>query len=74
MAKQRIDLWLGWENPSIEEQLTHQGLTLGEFEQSFEKARQCILYLEKTNIMSESDITKTFNKLGNEISKKVKRL
>lgn len=74
MAKQRIDIWFGWENPSIEEQLNHQGLTLGEFEQSFEKARQCILFLEKANIMSENDITKTFNKLANEISKKVKRL
>jgi len=71
MAKTRIELRFGWEYPAIEEQLNNQGLTLGVLAPQFENARKYVLFLDKAGLMSESDVTKTFNKITSKISEKV---
>lgn len=73
MGKRKIDLRFGWEYGKLEDQLNKQGLTLGEFKDMFERARECALFLATATLLSENDATKLFNKLTTELSKKVKK-
>lgn len=60
--------------PSLEEQANKQGFTLKDKAEKLEKLRECITRLMFAGILTDSEVTKAYNKLQKKVVKSLKPL
>ena len=60
--------------PTLEEQANTQGFTLKENAELYEKLRESITRLMFANILTDSQVNKAFQKLQNQLVRKLKPL